>query len=141
MDDRTLRTQSHSAFRLHYHLVLSIKYQHKCITREMLERLEVITRDVLMKWRCHLIEFGGEADHIHVLFEAHPALDLSRLVGNMKTVTARRIRSEYAEHLQQFFREPVFWSKAYAIISVGGRANLETLIGYVQDQDAPPRGR
>jgi len=105
---------------------------------EMLERLEVISRDILTKWRCHLVEFGGEADHVHLLIEAHPAMDLSRLVGNLKTVTARRIRSEYAEHLAQYFWKPIFWNKAYAIISVGGRANLNTLISYIQDQDTPP---
>jgi len=138
MDAKTLRTQSHSAFRLHYHLVLTVKYRHKCITKEMLERLEVISRDILTKWRCHLVEFGGEADHVHLLIEAHPAMDLSRLVGNLKTVTARRIRSEYAEHLAQYFWKPIFWNKAYAIISVGGRANLNTLISYIQDQDTPP---
>lgn len=139
MDQQTLRTRSHSAFRLHYHLVLTVKYRHKCITKEMLERLEVISRDVLAKWRCHLIEFGGESDHVHLLFEGHPAMDLSRLVGNLKTVTARRIRSEYIEHLSAYFWKPVFWNKAYAIISVGGRANLDTLIVYIQDQNAPPR--
>lgn len=132
----TLRTQSHSAFRLQYHLVLTIKYRHKCLTPEMLERLEVVMRDVLTKWRCHLIEFGGEQDHVHLLIEAHPAMNLSNLVGNLKAVSARRIRSEYAEHLSKFFWKPVFWNRAYTIITVGGRANLETLLRYTQNQGA-----
>lgn len=45
----------------------------------MLDRLEVVMRDVLSKWRCHLIEFSGEEGHVYLLIEAHPALDLSRL--------------------------------------------------------------
>ncbi len=138
MDTEILRTQSHSAFRLRYHLVLTIKYRHTCLTGEMLDRLEVIMRDVLAKWRCHLLEFGGEADHVHVLFDAHPAMDLSRLVGNLKAVSARRMRSEYTEHLQQYFSKPMFWNRAYAIISVGGRANPQTLLQYIQNQDTPP---
>jgi putative transposase len=138
MDITVLRTQSHSAFRLDYHLVLTVKYRHKCITASMLARLEDITRDLLTKWRCHPIEFNGEADHVHLLIEAHPALDLSRLVGNLKAVTARRMRAEYAQHLQQYFWKPHFWNRAYAIISAGTHANLETLVRSIQDQDTPP---
>lgn len=137
MDTQSLRTRSHAAYRLYYHLVLSVKYRHKCINAPMLSRLEVIAAEVLEKWGCRLVEFGGEADHIHLLIEAHPALDLSRLVGNLKTVTARRVRKEFAEHLRPYFWKPYFWNRAYAIISVGGRAPLETLLTYIQDQEAP----
>jgi putative transposase len=54
-----LKTNNHSAYRLFYHLLLSTKYRHKCITGEMLERLEEIFKDLLLKWHCELIEFGG----------------------------------------------------------------------------------
>lgn len=137
MESDPLKTQNHSAFKLYYHIIFTIKYRKKCITAPMLTRLEAIMSDVLQKWRCRLVEFNGEADHVHLLIEAHPALDLSRLIGNLKTVSARRVRVEYAEHLKQFFWKPYFWNKAYAVITVGGRANLETLLKYIQDQDAP----
>ncbi|HEU0196203.1 MAG TPA: IS200/IS605 family transposase [Nevskiaceae bacterium] len=88
------------------------KYRHKCITAEMLARLEMIFADVLEKWRCRLVEFGGEADHVHLLIDAHPALDLSRMIGNLKTVSARRMRQEYAAHLKPYFWKPYFWNEA-----------------------------
>ena len=137
MDTQSLRTSNHAAFRIFYHLVFSVKYRHKAINAEMLKRLAVIFSDVLEKWGCRMVEFGGEADHVHILIEGKPAMDLSRLVGNLKTVSARRMRSEFAEHLKPFFWKPYFWNKAYAVISVGGRAPIETLLQYIQDQDAP----
>ena len=137
MDTQSLRTLNHSAFRLFYHVVLSVKYRHKCITPAMLARLRVILTDTLEKWGCRMVEFGGEADHIHCLIEAKPALDLSRLVGNLKTVSARTIRKEFTEELKPFFWKPYFWNKAYAVISVGGRAPIETLLQYIQDQETP----
>ena len=103
----------------------------------MLDRLEEIFSDVCGKWRCRLVEFGGEADHVHLLVDAHPAMDLSRFVGNLKTVSSRRMRKENQEYLEQFFWKPYFWNQAYGIISVGGRANLETLLSYIQGQNAP----
>jgi putative transposase len=137
MEKQLLLTQGHAAFKIFYHLVFSVKYRHKCITSEMLDRLKEVLDDVLRKWRCRLVEFGGESDHIHLLIEAHPALDLSRLIGNLKTVSARRMRQEYAEHLNRYFWKPYFWSKAYAVLSVGGRAPLEKLLTYIQDQETP----
>lgn len=138
MESDPLKTQNHSAFKLYYHIVFTVKYRKKCITAPMLKRMEAIFADVLQKWRCRLVEFNGEPDHVHLLIEAHPALDLSSLIGNLKTVSARRIRAEYEEYLKQFFWKPYFWNKAYAVITVGGRANLETLLQYIQDQDSPP---
>ncbi|WP_414587336.1 transposase [Scytonema sp. PCC 10023] len=46
-------------------------------------------------------------------------VDLSKLVNNVKTISSRRLRSEYAEHLSQFYwgSKPQFWSGSYAIIS------------------------
>lgn len=137
MNTQALRTQNHAAFSLSYHIIFTTKYRRKCITAPMLDRLEISLSDVLAKWKCRLIEFGGEADHVHLLIEAHPALDLSRLVGNLKAVSSRHVRSGFEEHLATFYRKPVFWNKAYAVISVGSRANLETLITYIQDQEVP----
>jgi len=137
MESQQLRSCNHASFRLYYHIIFTVKYRRKAITGAMLSRLEIIFADVLEKWRCRLVEFGGEADHEHLLIDAHPAMDLSRLIGNLKTVSARRMRTEYSDHLRQFFWKPLFWNSAYAVISVGGRAPLETLLQYIQDQDAP----
>lgn len=136
-----LKTNNHSAYRLFFHLLLSTKYRHKCITSEMLERLQEIFKDLLLKWHCELIEFGGEGDHVHVLFEAIPTVELADLVKNLKSVSSRRIRTEYANHLKQFYGKPYFWNRAYCIISVGGRANIETLLKYIENQDKPARLR
>jgi putative transposase len=101
--------------------------------------MQEIMKELLTKWECELIEFGGESDHIHILFETHPSVDLSKLVNNIKTVTSRRLRSEFSEHLSKFYwgNKPQFWSGSYAIISVGAQAPLEKLIEYLQNQEKP----
>ncbi len=139
MRKQRLKTRSNSAFRLIYHLVLVTKFRRKSLTGEMLERLEELIKELLRKWECDPIEFGGEADHVHMLFETHPSVDLSKLVNNIKTVSSRRLRSEYADHLSQFYwgTKPQFWSGSYAIISVGAQVMLEKLIEYVQNQEKP----
>uniref|UniRef100_UPI0019519267 IS200/IS605 family transposase n=1 Tax=Spirulina sp. CCY15215 TaxID=2767591 RepID=UPI0019519267 len=70
-----LKTRSNSAFRLIYHLVLVTKFRRKSLSAEILERMQEIVKALLIKWECECIEFGGESDHIHILFEAHPSVE------------------------------------------------------------------
>lgn len=49
------------------HQQLSFEFHHKCLSAEMLNRLEAIFADLLAKWGGELIEFGGEPDHVHLL--------------------------------------------------------------------------
>lgn len=102
----------------------------------MLERMRDIFADVLGKWGCELVEFGGEPDHVHLLIDANPALDLSRLIGNLKTVSARYIRKEFSNHLQHFFWKPYFWSRSYCVTTTGG-ASLDVVKQYVLNQEQP----
>ena len=40
----------------------------------MLDRLQENFAELLAKWECQLVEFGGESDHVHLQIEAHPEL-------------------------------------------------------------------
>ncbi|MGC9504276.1 IS200/IS605 family transposase [Baaleninema sp.] len=136
-----LKTKNHAAYRLSFHLVLSMKYRHECLSAPMLDRLEEIFADLLTKWGGELLEFGGEPDHVHLLFEVDPTVTLSNFVKNLKSVSARKMRQEFAEQLRPFYWKPHFWNRAYALISTGGRANIETLLRYIENQDDPRKLR
>ena len=126
-------TRNNSVFQLRYHLVLVTKYRRPVLNEEMRDRLREIFSNLLDTWRCELIEFGGEEDHIHLLIEAHPAMDLSRMINNLKTVSSRRIRKQFPEQVAKYYWKPVFWHSAYFIGSVGG-ATLDTVRKYVESQ-------
>jgi putative transposase len=108
-------------------------HHHAVYAQEMLDRLEIISRELLEKWDCQLSEFGGESDHVHLLISAHPSLELSKLINNLKTVTSRAIRKEFEEHLKLFYWKPVLWTRAYYIASAGG-APLEVIKEYIENQ-------
>ena len=129
----TISTRNNSAFDLTYHLVLVTKWRRKALSGAMLARFGEVASATLADWRCEMVEHGGEADHVHVLFRAHPALDLSRLVNNLKTVTSRLLRKEFAGELSKFYWKPVLWHGAYYVGSVGN-ASLETVRRYVEEQ-------
>ena len=118
------------------HLVLTTKYRRKAFTLEMLKRLEDILVDLLEKWDCKLVEFNGEEDHVHLLFQYHPDLQLSKLVNNVKSVTSRKLRQEYTEHLEKFFCKDAFWNGSYFVASCGG-VTISKLKEYIENQNSP----
>jgi putative transposase len=133
MVKQELQTLHHCVYSLHFHLVLVTKYRRKAITKEMLERLSVIFGETLEKWGCDLIEFNGEADHVHLLIGTNPAVQLSKLVNNLKTVSSRLIRRDFKGQLSRIYRKPVFWHRSYCLISSGG-ATIEILRKYIEEQ-------
>src|SRR5919106_654793 len=101
MAKQQLQALHHCIFSLQFHLVLVTKYRRKAITKQMLGRLRVIFGETLGKWRCEMIEFNGEADHVHLLFQTNPTVQLSKLVNNLKTVSSRLIRRDFSRHLNR----------------------------------------
>jgi putative transposase len=118
------------------HLVLTTKYRRKVLAGEMLTRLDEILYDLCQKWNCKLIEVNGEEDHIHLLFQYYPQIDLSKFVNNIKSVTSRRIRSEFAEHVNKMYWKDVLWNESYFIASCGG-VTVTVLRQYIEQQNRP----
>lgn len=129
----TKKSSSHSVFNIKLHIVFVTKYRRKTLSPELQEYLRTAFAEILEAWRCRLIEFGAESDHVHLLIDIHPALDISNLINNLKTASARRSRARFAGHLAPFYRKPLFWHRAYYAGSVGG-ASLETVKAYVEAQ-------
>jgi putative transposase len=115
------------------HLVLTTKYRKKVFTGEMVDRLNEIFQDLLLKWDCLLIEFNGESDHVHLLFRYTPQTDLPKFINNIKTVSSRYLRKEFPEQVDTFYRKDVLWNGSYFIASCGG-VTVETLKKYVEGQ-------
>jgi putative transposase len=99
----------------------------------MMDRLGEIAARILSKWEGELLEFNGEADHLHLLVSIPPKVAPADLVNNLKTVTSRLIRKEFGDYLERFYRKPVFWSRSYCIITCGG-APLSVLKQYIEQQ-------
>lgn len=127
------RSSSHAVFSIKLHIVFVTKYRRMTLTPALLEYLETAFSEILGEWRCKLLQFGGESDHIHMLVDIHPALNISVLINNLKTASARRARNRFAEHLALFYKKPLFWHRAYYLGSVGG-ATLEQVRAYVEAQ-------
>ena len=82
----------------------------------MLDMLQDITTQRCKDWGGELMEFNGEADHVHALVSLPPNPDLSRFVNNLKTTSspgAPRIRPPAQSGLSQA-GDPIASSRAAA---------------------------
>lgn len=140
MTKQRLKSHYHCVFKLDYHLVVVTKYRKKCFNETIRKRLHEICKNLCEKWSCELKEFGGESDHIHILFAAYPAMKLSSFVNSLKTVTSRLIRKEFSHHLKKYYWKPVLWTRAYCLLTTGG-ANIETIRQYIEKQGENSRQR
>lgn len=132
----TMKSHYHCVYNLKYHLVLVTKYRRQCFTTAMLDRLEAICREQCQHWDIGLDEFGGEADHVHLLLDMHPNIQPSRFINSLKTVTSRLLRKEFGVELSRVYRKPGLWTRAYCLITAGG-APLSILSEYIQNQERP----
>jgi putative transposase len=127
------KSSSHAIYDIKLHIVFVSKYRRKILNKEILADLKTAFTDCLAAWNCELLEFGGESDHVHLLVSIQPALNISILINNLKTASARRMRNTHAEHLSVFYKKPLFWHRAYFVASCGG-APLEKIKQYIENQ-------
>ncbi len=109
----------HSCYILKYHLVVVTKYRRPVLTEDVSYRLVQLTKALFEdSWGCNVISAKTDPktkDHIHILFEAPPQVQLSKLVNNFKNVTSRLLRKEFPDIVRKYYWKPVFWSRSYFI--------------------------
>lgn len=121
---------------LHAHLVFVTKYRKPVFKAEHLVRCEQVMREVCEDFGVVLVEFNGESNHVHLLVEYPPHVQLSRLVNSLKGVSSRLLRKKFAEVSLPYGGFRGLWSPSYFAGSVGG-APLSVVRSYIEGQSRP----
>ena len=134
MKNNIYRTNRHSCYLLEYHLVVVTKYRHPVLQGEIKNYLIEQTKELFSLWKCNITAINTDKDHIHILLEAPPQVQLSKLINNYKTVTSRLIRKRYGEELKPYYWKPYFWSDSYFVCTVSDRTEA-AVKAYIQNQE------
>ena len=127
-------TNRHRCFWLQYHLVLVTKYRKPVLFGPIEDLLYQTIQTICDEKGLVILEMNGEADHVHILFEADPFTCVGELVNVIKTKTSRFARKQYGDTLlKPYYWKPLFWSDSYFVTSVSENslANIKT---YLQNQ-------
>ena len=121
---------------LHVHLVFVTKYRRGVFTAEALEVVRAAMSDICRDFSCTLREFNGEDDHVHLVVDYPPTVQLTRLVNSLKGVSSRRLRARRLPEVTSRLWGGHLWSPSYFAASCGG-VTLEVLKRYIEAQRAP----
>ena len=124
----------HSAYNLHVHLVFITKYRKKVLADNHRQYFKEVVAEICKDFGAELKECNDEADHVHMLIQYPPTVQLSKMVNNLKSVTSRRMRANFID-LRAAYNKPVLWSRSYFAGSCGG-APLEIIKQYIQNQQS-----
>ncbi len=131
-----IRTGRHCVFACHAHLVFVTKYRRGVFTDELLKDCEEAMDDTCRKFGCELVTFNGEDDHVHLLINFPPTVQLSKLVNSLKGASSRRLRNTHPDHVRRYLWGDHFWSRSYYVGTAGG-APLDTITDYIDSQRRP----
>lgn len=129
------RSGRHCVFLLHAHLVFTPKYRRNVFRGEHIEALRAIFDKVCRDFEVQLVEMDGEHDHVHLLVNFPPHVELSRLINSLKGVSSRLLRRDFPD-IEKRYWKGVLWSRSYFAASCGG-APLELVKQYIEQQRTP----
>ena len=132
-----LRYGAHCAYNINIHLVLVVAYRRKAITQTILDTIQEVLHRILDRLEIRILEFSGEADHIHILISIPSWFAVSDLVNRIKTATSKAIRKKHANAIAPFLWGSRFWSNSYCAISVGDGRSIESIKKYIEGQKLP----
>jgi putative transposase len=134
-----LDNNNHSVFKLHYHLIICVKYRKKIINNDISNRLREIFDYISPKYNITLDEWNHDIDHIHVLFRGQPNSEISKFINAYKSASSRLIKKEYPQICKSLWKE-MFWSQSYCLISTGG-VTVDIIKQYIQSQGEKSNGK
>ena len=127
----------HSVYLLYYHLILVVKYRRKVFDEAVSLRAKEIFSYIAPSYGITLEEWNHDEDHVHVMFRAKPATEISRFINAYKSASSRLLKKEYPEIRKKLWKE-YFWSKSFCLITAGG-APIEVIREYIESQGAKNR--
>ena len=130
-----IRKGRHCVFAIHAHFVFVTKYRKRVFTSESLDILKEVMQKVCDDFGVELAAFEGENNHVHLLVNYPPQIQLSKLVNSLKGVSSRMLRQRMPSIANRYYKN-VLWSPSYFAASCGG-APLSVIKQYVEQQDRP----
>ena len=125
-------------YNINYHVVWSVKYRRKILTREVEEYVKTLVFQIAEDkgFTVHLFE-AGEGDHVHCFVSAPPKMSVTNIVKYLKGITGRKLFERFPEIRGKLWKGelwnhsiPITWRRSvryrkrtYAVIS-STRASL-----------------
>lgn len=122
-------------FLLRYHLILVCKYRRRILSANNISSdIKTLATQISDSHNIYIHYMEADKDHLHLMIETTPNINLSDFVRTLKSYTTYHIWEKYTPYLSKcFWNERTFWSDGYFISSIG-EVSSDTLKHYIENQ-------
>lgn len=133
MKNKKLKHNRSSICNIHYHIVWSVKYRRKVLTRQVETELKSICQQVGKDngFTVSQLEVGNK-DHVHCFITATPNIQISTIVKMLKGTSVRLLFQRFPILRQKLYKHRL-WNPSYYVETIGSISE-DSIKKYIQNQ-------
>ncbi len=122
-----------SVCNINYHVVWSVKYRRKILTKKVESYLKIIVQDIAKEkgFTVQLFECGN-GEHVHCFITAPPKLSVTIIVKYLKGITGRKLYQQFPEIKEKLWNGQL-WNHSYYCETIGS-VSEENIKRYIEHQ-------
>ena len=125
---------SHSVYKIRYHMVTAVKYRKSLLNQEVEECIKETMQGISERYEIIIDEIGFDKNHIHIFCGASPKLSPLKIIGTIKSITARKVFEKFPKIKKKELWGGEFWSDGKYIGTVGEASSEQTVRNYIKNQ-------
>ena len=125
-----LKRTSHAVYDTKYHLVWAPKYRKWILRGDIKERVKSVFEEIARNHEFAIDTLEMDKDHVHIFLSFPPRYSISRVVGMLKSISAKVIFKEHPEVKEELWGGE-FWEDGYFVRTVGDKVTAEVIRKYI----------
>jgi len=111
-----------------YHLVFSVRNRESLITTKIKENLYKYISGIISNQKQKLIIINGMPDHVHILLNCKPNINLSDNVREIKEHSSKFINEK------KIIKGKFYWQAGFGVFSVS-KKDVPIILNYIKNQE------
>lgn len=133
-DIMELGKTSHSSYKIRYDMVTAVKYRKALLRSEVKEFIKETMKGISERYEIVIDEIGFDQNHIHIFYGSHPSMAPIKILGIIKSITARKIFETFPKLKKEELWGGAFWIVGKYIGTVGEATNEKVVKRYIRNQ-------
>ena len=126
-----LQRTSHAVYDTKYHLVWAPKYRKWILRGDIKERVKSVFEEIARNHEFAIDTLEMDKDHVHIFLSFPPRYSIARVVGMLKSISAKVIFKEHPEVKEELW-DGEFWEDGYFVRTVGDKVTAEVIRKYIK---------
>ncbi len=135
---RAVSITESSAYQIHYHFVVPVKYRKGIFGHTDREQaLVAICREIEERYDIRFETVGIDLNHVHFLLSAVPRFSPANIIQVVKSITAMHLFKRHPDLKRELWGGHL-WSEGYFVATIGEGGNKQVIENYIKNQGKKP---